>query len=512
MLRILKIQKLSILQKVLLFGLIMFGVTMLSSGKAHAATLNVATGADETTTNSSCSLSEAIENISNQAQTHTDCLAGDGANDTITIPAGTITLVGDLPTITESVTIQGAGMTTTIIDGNGGQYNGFSVGSAGTLDIDINNIQITSFNNFAISIFNCNVTLSTIEIYGQNVNPARGDSILITATTSGNFNVELDNIYAHTINSSSGFSILRIEEQGNGGTIDSELSNITLSDIHGTAIGDSVFGIIAVAFGGTLNTSISNVTVNDFTGTDNAVPFGSFGAASSSTAIVNTQVQNVTIIGLRGKTGTGGSAGVKSAAFYSASAAFQPGDQARSTVNVTNSLMADNINDSTSSNCTALDMTGILGGTGTDSIAVINSLGYNVSDDASCTSFTETGDQQNISNILSTIGPLQNNGGLVPTRALLAGSPAIASGGAVLGVSTDTRGVARDSTCPSVGAYEYENAVCGVATSNPVSPTGGGSLADTGQGINSVSIALVFFASTTILIVASNRDKLFIQN
>ena len=76
-------------------------IAVLQTVPAHAASLTVATGTDENTDNASCSLSEAIENINDQAPTNTDCPAGDGANDTINIPAGTITLVGNLVTLTE---------------------------------------------------------------------------------------------------------------------------------------------------------------------------------------------------------------------------------------------------------------------------------------------------------------------------------------------------------------------------------------------------------------------------
>ena len=47
--------------------------TILSGGKVHAASFTVATGNDENTDNSSCSLSEAIENINDQSTTNTDC-------------------------------------------------------------------------------------------------------------------------------------------------------------------------------------------------------------------------------------------------------------------------------------------------------------------------------------------------------------------------------------------------------------------------------------------------------
>ena len=98
--------------------------TILSGGKAHAATIDVATGNDETTANSTCSLSEAITNINNgDATTYPECTSTNsdpfGTNDTITLPEGTITLTADLPQITNSITIQGKGMGKSVIDGGG---------------------------------------------------------------------------------------------------------------------------------------------------------------------------------------------------------------------------------------------------------------------------------------------------------------------------------------------------------------------------------------------------------
>lgn len=121
------IQKLTNLHKVMLFALLFVVVNALGGGRAHAATLNVASGTDETTNNSSCSLSEAIQNINDQpVQTNSDCIVGDGTNDTINLPAGTINLSDDLPTITKPITIQGQGMGVSIVDGDMGQYIPFN--------------------------------------------------------------------------------------------------------------------------------------------------------------------------------------------------------------------------------------------------------------------------------------------------------------------------------------------------------------------------------------------------
>jgi hypothetical protein len=94
----------------------------------------------------------------------------------------------------------------------------------------------------------------------------------------------------------------------------------------------------------------------------------------------------------------------------------------------------------------------------------LTSDGYNLDDDGSC-GFNQTGDQSDVTNAGSFLGPLQNNGGPTQTIALLPGSTAIdaipvtpvnectdALGNPVL---TDQRGITRPqgSGC-DIGAYE----------------------------------------------------------
>lgn len=513
--------KLSLVHKVLLFTLLLTGVFLLSTARAHAATLTVATGNDETTTNSSCSLSEAIENINDQAQTHPDCAAGDGNDDTISIPAGTVTLTANLPQISEltSVVIEGAGANQTIINGDNGQYVALDV--LNVVDLTIRQLTITGFSARALRVVEqnvpeSNVNLNNITVDGENADPTGGMTALFVQNDGlGSMTLNSSGIYVHNINESGGYTHAFIIDQTAGGSLDANITNTTVADIHSTgSAGVNGFMTSMGPYGGngtgTLNATITNTTIDDITSEDLTAPFNSFAlvTATGSSGTITTNVHNLTITGVRGNTSTFGVfSGLQSAAFFSAVGA-NTGSTATANVNVDNSLIADNLNGGVSHNCSAVDLTSAFSMTGTG-VAAINSNGHNISDDASCTSFTNTGDQQNVNNIISTLGPLQDNGGSVPTRALLAGSPAINTGGHVLGISTDARGIARPTDCPSVGAYQYEGAVCGASTTSGSSAGGSGSLGDTGQNTKTLLAALGLTVSTGLALFLVRKRTVY---
>jgi uncharacterized repeat protein (TIGR01451 family)/CSLREA domain-containing protein len=103
---------------------------------AHAvATLTVSTTSDDAVTDGQCSLREAINNANANADTTGgDCVAGSAGADTIDISSlsGTITLGGDLPTISDDLRITGAGASTLVIDAHQNAAHVFSVGGGVT--------------------------------------------------------------------------------------------------------------------------------------------------------------------------------------------------------------------------------------------------------------------------------------------------------------------------------------------------------------------------------------------
>lgn len=456
--------------KLILATFAFLAVLTLGSGRAHAATLNVSGG---------CTLDEAITSV-NAGANQSGCTAtvspdAYGTNDTITIPAGTVTLVADLPVITEPLTVAGAGMGSTIIDGDNGQYKSFV---STDVDVTISGMTITAYSGCAVEILRGNTVLHNLEVDGEDADPTCG--IFYNNNSSVDRVIESRNLYIHNFNIvATSFIHAFMIAQSNGGTTTIDIQNTTLSDFHVTGAGGGINGIAAHvgtfgSGGGNITGNITNVTVDDVTSDFLTAPFNNAAISSGAPAIIDTRITNITITGTRGITSTGGvTVGLRSAAFYAAGAVVNSGsgDSTDITVTVSNSLMADNLNDGVPSNCATGDFTPGLGGTGV-STANIVSAGYNISDDAGCAGFNQTGDQQNVGNIISTLGPLQNNGGAVPTRALLEGSPAIAAGGAVLGVTTDARGIARPSTCPSVGAFQFEGAVCAASTTSGGSNAG----------------------------------------
>ena len=490
-------------------------ISVAQSAPAHAASFNVAVGNDETTTNSSCSLSEAIGNINDQAATNGDCPAGDGVNDTINIPAGTITLTADLPTITESVTITGAGMGQTIIDG-GSAYSTFSSQSSAPTQFNISDMKITAFDSGAIALSNGELIVNKVEVDGAGMvsNSIVAAGMLVGSISSNeDVHIVVNDSYIHGISVSTGsVGNLGIGMLGSGGAkVTADINRVTVTDISNN--GGNAYGIIFTGgvFGNlTPNTflgKINNATISNINSTVGlAGGVGMSNASGGTGASADLEINNSTIIGTKGAEPLPGLHGGGLIVF---GATDGVSSVVNNTINAQNLLLADNITASVGpSNCMGtLDFSAALGadGAGTSNSTIV-STGGNLSSDITCSAyFNKPSDQNNLTNLGSTLGLIKNNGGLIPTIALLEGSPAIDSGITIPTLISDARGSVRpQGLAYDSGAYEspFTTAV------SPGAPaTAGGAtanLADTGQSLTTLMafIALMLALSGSALVAS----------
>jgi hypothetical protein len=262
--------------------------------------------------------------------------------------------------------------------------------------------------------------------------------------------------------------------EGNGATIDAaDLdrlfhvhpgATVTMYDLHlRNGNGNGGGGGITVASGSTLN--LVNVTISSCVG-----PNGDGGAIASS-GVLN--MTNCTISG-------------NTAAHHAGAIVVESGTALFKSCTITgNASGFSNLSGGVrSTGMTTLQNTVIAGNTGIDLPNVdgfYTSLGHNIigSLGTNAIAFTmtpTTGDQIGVNDALLNFGPLQDNGGLTPTRALLAASIALDAGHSG-GLTTDQRAMTRPcdnaglanatgGDGADVGAFE-EQVLCAVANVAP---------------------------------------------
>ncbi|MCA9308769.1 hypothetical protein KC973_00170 [Candidatus Saccharibacteria bacterium] len=459
------------------------------SGSTQAASFTVADGNDENTDNSSCSLTEAITNINAQSTDEPDCVptGAYGTDDTINLPAGIITLTGELDPILESVTIAGEGIGQSVIDGDDGTYPGVTVGGSGTESVALIEMTIQNVDGTAVLVRDANLLIDQLEVYGSSDQIGSNTGIeygIRHSNDNGNsLGVDIGNTYVHHLTTSedelAGFFF---ENQDvNGSHTEINLDNVTVDNMDSdTSL--TTHGILFSGFEGleqTMDVSASNVTISNISGSQLVNGLAAVVVAATGDSVMNLDVRNMTITGIAGST----SIYADSSAFSIGGAALNNSLTAAVTVNASNLLLAQNTIDNTPANCLVTDMTPLVMGTGTPELS-LTSNGGNLSDDTTCSSyFTQPTDQNNVTNLALTLGTLGDYGGSVPTIPLLEGSPAIDAGVTVAGLASDARGVSRPlGLAYDSGAYEspFTKTVEGTET-----------LASTGQNIKLVS----FFAA-----------------
>jgi CSLREA domain-containing protein len=404
----------------------------------YAATITVTTTVDELTDpgpGTGCSLREAIQ-AANTDTAFGGCPAGSGT-DVITLPAGIYILTiggvddtnagGDLDILT-SLTINGAGLSNTIINGNGGVTTDRTINVLGTgAAVSISGVTIAGGRTGGLgggilnSGTNTTLTVTDSRLTGNSagngggISNATGDTVVVSNTTfDGNVTTSV----------------------GGGGLINSGIVTITSSTFSGNTAPINGGGINTQG-GGT--TSVTNSTFSENTS-------GSLGGGISNLGTLNL-IQS-TLRGNRGSAGNGIATG-------------------NTNISLRASIFANATAGGGADNCSP---TGVVGAT----------LGSNVADDATC--FANGGTDQVVADV--KLGPLANNGGLTQTNALLEGSPAIdavqgsctsdgTGGGSA--ITTDQRRVGRPyGVRCDAGAFERATGV--LQFSNPtynVSEAGG---------------------------------------
>jgi len=367
--------------------------------------------------------------------------------DTIVIPAGTITLTGPadasgggLP-ITKTVTIQGAGPGLTIIDG-GGLERGMLIYATAGPSVAISNLTIrngvdrTVFGGAGMFIdAGLTVTLTNVAISGNRaLGPGDGGGVLVYSGST----VTMSNVVVSG-NASAAFSGGIV----NFGTL--TLTNVTVSGnsaTNGAGITNSSEGVLTLA----------NVTVSENTASEFGGGLDNFGAAA---------LTNVTVSGNAATIDGGGieNAGGSTLTLVNVTVSGNTGGGIVNlgTVILKNVLLSGNTAPPEDSNCEF------------DPATPVTSLGHNLDSGTTC-GFTGPGDLNNVNALL---GPLQNNGGLTRTHALLSGSPAINAGTNTGCPATDQRGVGRPqgATC-DIGAFEFAATVAAVALNGSTFHTG----------------------------------------
>ena len=345
--------------------------------------------------------------------------------DVITLPAGTYTLslvgtgedanaTGDLD-ITSDITIVGAGSASTFIDADGidrvfdirsgvSELQGVTIENGDVGASRGGNVAVRYLSSLTISD---SVVSNGAALDGGGISSDEATLVVRRTELVGNTVVGIVG------NGSVGSAI---SAGGNAGSLE-----LTDSLIAGNTTTDGNGAVYLNA-----NGTITNTTI---TGNESGARTVLVEAYGEGTSLVVT----LTHLTIANNTTTGNLPGLALTVNRNAPALL--------TVTIEGSLLMNNIVGSTSSNCAVQDL------------GVITSGGHNLTDDNTCTSFTQTGDLTD--NQETILGVLADNGGPTRTLALIEGSAIDAAGACGATTPTDQRGETRPSGAAcDMGAFE----------------------------------------------------------
>lgn len=396
----------------------MIGLT-LTDNVAHASSFSVTT----TTDGGPGSLRDAIDQAN----------ANPGP-DTINVPAGIYTLAilgrdedanltGDLD-ITGATTITGAGAGLTIIDADGidrafDVIGGPTVLQGLTITSGAPAVVIAASGGNVRGQDSADLTIQDSIVsngnasYGGGVFADKGVLNIVRTEVVGN---SVTGVIGQTVFSGIGGAIYK----GGGSMV---LTDSLVADNHADFNSNAIIYVTAAL-------TVTNSTINDNTAQGYMVLVEAQQSANFAIGLNHVTIANNT-------TATSVGAGLT---VNLISPAVMP-------VTVTGSLFVNNVGSgATQRNCALLGNGG----------PAITSGGNNLSDDTTCTAFTQPGDLNN--NQSTSLGALANNGGPTRTLALVAGSSALDAAGACGAVTaTDQRGVSRpQGAACDIGAFEAD--------------------------------------------------------
>ena len=453
---------------------------------ALSATFTVNTTADPSPSNGLCGGTCSLRYAVNSANLTS------GA--TIDVPAGMYALALGAITISQDMSIAGAGEISTTVDGGGVDrifivgpsttinvgisgmtlQRGFSAGLGGAIQ-DYGNLtldSVTLFNNIvynsgggvgvwkggALTVTNSTV-ISNAAGYGAGISGYdTTDKVIISHSSiisnTGDTGVGIDSVGPLTITDS---LIANNAASGYGGGIRTvyggSMSNSTVSGNSSINHAGGI-SILGPAFVTVVTFTISNSTISNNV-TTNSSGGGLDAVSSDATAIlINSTVSHNRALNYGGGLyAAGGPIELFNTTVSSNSASYGGGlyvlDNVDTSIHAQNSIVAGNS----------------AGTLGQDCYGSVNSQGYNlVQNTADCSFISATGDVTGTNPLL---GVLQNNGGSTWTHALLSHSPAINAGNPAgcqdnngTALATDQRGLPRPfgGRC-DIGSFEYQSPV-----------------------------------------------------
>lgn len=377
-----------------------------------ATTISVNTTSDEAATDGKCSLREAINNANANADTTGgDCAAGTPGADTVDLSAlsGAIMLTGNLPTITDDLTISGPGAGVLTVNANGHEEV-FTVG--------------------AVAATIAGLTMTGAMIDSSPPAPSTGSGIVSNGALT---------VRNSTITGNHAFA---------GGGIESLGPSLTVENSALTGNSGQFGGGIA---SGSPTATIENTTISGNSASDFGGGIDNFPAGPSSLTVEDSTLGGNTTASL------GGAIENRPGATLTVTNSTLSGNSAQSGGGVDNWGTATAISSTITGNSGAV--AGVEGGVRLENTILEAQKkgwncgqagpddGYNIADDGTC-GFSSANHSLSDTNPLLDPAGLQNNGGPTQTIALEQGSPAIdAIPGGMNGcgttIATDQRGVGR---------------------------------------------------------------------